>query len=67
MEASYRVSGMTCGGCARAVTNAIQRAAPEVDVDVDVGAGRVVVRGAHDEQRGREAVEGAGFDFEGRA
>lgn len=66
MEIRYRVSGMTCGGCARSVTNAIQRAAPEVQVDVDVGAGTVDVRGEHDEQRVRQAVEDAGFDFEGR-
>lgn len=66
MDVTYRVTGMTCGGCARSVTNAIQRATPGVEVDVDVDRGRVRVRGEHDAQRVREAVEGAGFDFGGR-
>jgi len=67
MEVSYRVSGMTCGGCARSVTNAILRSAPSVEVEVDVATGRVRVKGEHDEQRVREAVEDAGFGFDGRA
>lgn len=67
MDVTYRVSGMTCGGCARSVTNAIRRATPEVEVEVDVDQGRVRVRGAHEERRVREAVEGAGFDFGGAA
>ena len=32
MTKTYRVLGMTCGGCARAVTNAIKTAAPEAPV-----------------------------------
>ena len=43
---TYRVSGMTCGGCVRAVTNAIKAAVPSARVDVDLAAGKVTVDGA---------------------
>ena len=36
--ATYRVNGMTCGGCANAVTRAIKAAAPAADVKVDLSA-----------------------------
>ncbi len=46
MEAvSYRVTGMTCGGCVRAVTNALRTAAPAASVAVDLPKGLVTVGG----------------------
>ncbi|MCH9020229.1 MAG: heavy-metal-associated domain-containing protein [Proteobacteria bacterium] len=39
MSDTYLVSGMTCEGCVRAVTNAIQRAVPGAAVDVDLETG----------------------------
>ncbi|MBI3505738.1 MAG: heavy-metal-associated domain-containing protein [Proteobacteria bacterium] len=66
MEAvSYRVTGMTCGGCVRAVTNAIRASAPAASVAVDLPAGKVTVDGL-DEAGVRRAVEDAGFAFAGR-
>lgn len=68
MTATYRVDGMTCQGCARAVTNAIKETVAAADVQVDLAAGRVTVGGAAaDEQTLRAAIEGAGFDFRGPA
>ncbi len=65
MEAvSYRVSGMTCGGCVRAVTNAIRASAPAASVSVDLPAGKITVGGL-DEAGVRRAVESAGFSFAG--
>lgn len=64
--ATYRVEGMTCGGCARSVTEAIHRVSPALMVEVNVEAGQVRIKGEHDEARLREAVEAAGFDFAGR-
>lgn len=63
----YKVDGMTCGGCARSVTNAIVKLAPDARVAVDLDAKTVSVDGAADEATVRKAVEAAGFDFLGRA
>lgn len=65
--AVYKVSGMTCQGCANAVSRAVE-ARPGVDrALVDLKAGTVVVEGAATEAVVRAAVEDAGFDFGGAA
>lgn len=64
MANTYRVTGMTCGGCARAVESAIKAVAPEASVSVDLAAKAVTVEGASEEQV-RQAVDDAGFGFEG--
>lgn len=67
MAATYKVNGMTCQGCARAVTNAIRRVAPAAAVSVDVEGGRVRVDGPADDRTVQAAVTQAGFEFAGRA
>lgn len=67
MATTFRVDGMTCAGCARAVTNAIRAAAPDAEVEVDVARGLVTVAGAPAEAVVRNAVETAGFSFGGVA
>jgi len=57
---------MTCGGCVRAVTNALRAAAPAASVAIDLPKGLVTVGGL-DEPGVRRAVEDAGFEFAGRA
>jgi copper chaperone len=64
---TYRVTGMTCGGCANSVTKAIQTAAPGVEVSVDLDAKTVTVDGDADERAVAQAVADAGFEFEGKA
>jgi copper chaperone len=67
MEAvSYRVTGMTCGGCVRALTNAVHAAAPAASVAVDLPKGTLTVGGL-EEAGVRRAVEDAGFGFVGRS
>lgn len=66
MAQVYKVSGMTCGGCARSVEQAIKAAAPDATVSVDLANGRVSVDGA-DSQTVAKAVDDAGFDFQGAA
>ena len=66
MSDTYLVSGMTCEGCVRAVTAAIERAVPGATVAVDLAAGRVTVDGG-DDSRIAQAVDDAGFDFGGPA
>ncbi len=65
-EATYRISGMTCGGCVRSVSRAIKSALPEADVEVDLEQATARVRGAHTEPAVRLAVEQAGFRFDGQ-
>lgn len=67
MADAYKVDGMTCGGCARSVSNAIVKAAPNAAVTVDLASGRVMVDGGIAEEVVRQAVEEAGFDFVGTA
>ena len=67
MAAKYKVSGMTCGGCVRSVTNAITARDATVKVEVDLPAGIVSVEGDLSEDTVKDAVEGAGFDFGGKA
>ena len=68
MEAiSYRVTGMTCGGCARAVSKALAGVAPQAKIDVDLAAAMVRVAGGPDDVAVKQAIETAGFGFAGRA
>lgn len=64
MTSTYRVTGMTCGGCARSVENAIKAVAPGATVTVDLAAKAVTVDGATAEQV-QQAVDDAGFTFQG--
>ena len=66
MKTTYKVDGMTCGGCAAAVTRALKARDPAAEVEVDLDAGTVSVDGSEDEAGIGEAVEDAGFDFGGR-
>ena len=43
---AFKVDGMKCGHCERAVTEAVQSVAPGARVDVDRAAGRVSVDSA---------------------
>ena len=65
MTKTYRVLGMTCDGCANAVTNAIKTAAPEAAVEVDLDGKQVTVEGADDDSVIQQAVEDAGFEYGG--
>lgn len=66
MSETYSVIGMSCGGCAKSVTNAILDAAPGAEVDVDLDAKAITVSGA-DQAAVKQAVEDAGFEFVGKA
>ncbi len=45
----FQIDNMTCGGCARSVTKAIQSADPEAKVDIDLGTKVVRVTSSSDE------------------
>ena len=67
MTKIYRVAGMTCGGCVRAVTKAIERRAPGAEVKVDLAKGLVEIAGEPADAEIKAAVETAGFEFKGAA
>ena len=56
-----KVAGMTCEGCASAVTAAVGRAVPGAEVRVDVPAGLVRVDGVDRRELVAGAIEDAGF------
>ncbi len=64
---SYRIDGMSCEGCARSVTAAIRKLAPDAAVEVDVDGGVVRVGGEAAENLIHQAVERAGFTWRGAA
>ena len=66
MTDTYIVGGMTCEGCSRSVTKAIEAAIPGAFVEVDLAAGRVAVTGGEASQVA-QAVDDAGFEYGGPA
>ena len=64
---SYRVDGMSCGGCVASLTRALKTALPEVEVEVTLEGGRVRIDGAHDPARVQQAVADAGYTYVGPA
>jgi copper chaperone CopZ len=60
---TYRVQGMSCDHCVRAVTDELLAAPGVAAVDVDLASGRVVVTGlAVDDDAVRAAVDEAGYE-----
>lgn len=58
------VSGMTCGGCAGAVSRALSGVSGVVEARVDLAAGRATVTGTARAEDLIRAVEAAGFSGE---
>lgn len=65
MAKTYKVLGMSCDGCAKSVTKAIQLTTPEATVEVNLDAKEVSVEGVDDNETIRQAVEKAGFEYAG--
>ncbi|AWK99043.1 heavy-metal-associated domain-containing protein [Stutzerimonas stutzeri] len=57
----FKVSGMTCSHCERAVTQAIQALDPQAQVKVDLAGGTVEVQSSVSEQAIRQAISEAGY------
>lgn len=63
---TYKVSGMTCGHCAKAVTRSVE-ALPSVErALVDLDRGELTVEGQADEPAIRQAVTEAGYQVQER-
>jgi copper chaperone len=59
---NLNVSGMTCGHCAAAVTNAVKGVPAVESVEVDLNLGKVTVGGNPDETAVRQAIADEGYD-----
>lgn len=57
----FRVQGMTCGHCVRAVTEAIRNDDPAANVNVDLSAARVQVDSSLSAQRIIELISEEGY------
>ena len=65
MSTKYKIEGMTCEGCVRSITKALEGAnATEIFVDLASGTADV---GTLDEDSVKRVIEEAGFDYGGRA
>ncbi len=63
---TYTVEGMTCGHCVNAVTGEVSKVAGVNDVNVDLGAKTVTVRGeGFDDAAVAAAVDEAGYTLVG--
>jgi copper chaperone len=60
--AKFKVTGMTCGHCVRAVTEAVQGVAPTAQVDVSLQTGEVSVTGAVDASQVIAAIASEGYE-----
>ncbi|MBM7062857.1 heavy-metal-associated domain-containing protein [Pseudomonas sp. UL073] len=58
---SYKVQGMSCGHCVRAITRALQARDAQAVVEVDLGAGEVRVAGALSEEEVLAAIRAEGY------
>ncbi len=65
MSKTYKVEGMTCGGCVSSVTKAIESAATGAKVEVSLENKTVTVSGFDDDNVIGLAVKAAGFEFGG--
>jgi len=65
MTRTYLVDGMSCGKCATSVEKSIKSAAPQAQVSVNLEAKTVTVAGCDDESLIAQAVDDAGFTFNG--
>ena len=60
----FKVTGMTCEHCVRAVADAVRGVDPGAAVSIDLGAGRMTVQGAAPASRIMEAVAAEGYAAE---
>ena len=57
----FKVEGMHCGHCVRAVQQAVRSVAPDAPAEVDLGGGTVTIGGNPDASRVVEAISAEGY------
>ncbi|MCZ2498620.1 copper chaperone [Xylophilus sp. Kf1] len=61
MSEQFKVEGMSCQHCVRAVTQAVEDLDPAADVSVDLASGRVDVQATASRDTIRQAIADAGY------
>ena len=59
------VTGMTCGGCVKAVTRAVQAKDSGATVAIDLPSGKVTIEGTVTRAQAEQAILDAGFGMAG--
>lgn len=57
----FQIDNMTCGGCARSVTKAIQSVDPQAKVEIDLPQKGVIVESGASQSAVAAVLEDAGF------
>lgn len=57
-----KVSGMTCGGCVKSVTNALKTLDQNADVAVSLETQTIQIKTTKDPNEVKHTIEEAGFD-----
>lgn len=58
----FQIPGMTCGGCARSITNAIQSVDADAKIETDIAARTVTVESRADTASLVEVIKEAGYE-----
>jgi len=61
MNQSFQVTGMSCGHCVGAVTQAVKAIDPQADVKIDLASGKVDVQSQQDRAAIAQAIEEEGY------
>lgn len=61
---AFKVSGMSCGHCVRAITQAIKALDASVEVEVDLASGLVQVSDGLDREQVQAAIREEGYVVE---
>lgn len=64
MKTQWKVSGMSCGHCVRAITQAIQALDPQAQVQVSLSEVSVTVESSLDEAAVAAAIHEAGYSVQ---
>ncbi len=56
-----KVSGLTCGGCVKSLSNALKAIDPNLEVDIDLSTQIVRINGKNSKEEITLAIEEAGF------
>lgn len=58
----FSVTGMTCGHCERAVTQAVKKIDPQAAISIDLATGRVEVESVQTRDTLTAAIAGEGYE-----
>ncbi|MFN7668368.1 MAG: heavy-metal-associated domain-containing protein [Burkholderiales bacterium] len=64
MKTQWKVSGMSCGHCVRAITQAIQALDPQAQVQVSLSEASVTVESSLDEAVVAAVIQEAGYSVQ---